>query len=382
MSCFFSRIKRLFPHDYGGRYLENVLKEVLEEDNVIINDLFNNNIWIRKDSFSVQVEWAIPGKKRFADVAIVKKESNEVIALIEIKYEDQNNLKNRAQLDDYIEYCSDNNLYFTYLTKNMPPKIDLKKVGGSYISYAKLVHRIEKRNNKSHVATMLCEFLREEGYVFQENIDKSALLLLMVNSLSFNNRHGFGKLNTIKRITKDVPKTLETVLNNTHVLGTRFYDHIAYDVFKTRPAVEYRFIPDINIKKIEKRLTSLKKDDEYTAPINDKEIESGQFLSYASFSFPGKGPYMYLLLGYNHELEIRCDDKNPIKSYLFANIVGSKYEGDEVSVTINIQLDEDLTYRKLTAIIKKLLNDLIERKDSSISSSNLSTIRKIYSRLN
>ncbi len=378
MKNFFSRIKGLLKHDYGGRYLAIVLKEVLEEDSVIASCLIGNKN-IKNDSYYVQVEWSFPDRNRIADLAIFDKISNEVIGLVEIKYEDEKSLGTDKQLDDYLDYCKIHKISFTYLTKNIPPKADFKKITNNYISYAKLVHRIENKNKISYAGKMLCSFLREEGYVFDNRIDETALLLLMVNSLSFTNRHGFGQLNTLKRVTKDVPAVFGAVLSNTSVLASRFYEDKAFEIFKKSPRIDYKFTPSFDIEKTQKRISALVEKGEEYSTINKKEIVSGSFYSFANLKLPGEGPWLYLCLGYEFEVTVNSNQKKPINCYLFAELVGAetKFEDEYKYSKIKIGLDEDESYKTLLKLVSKVLNSTKENKYGTMSEGNKIAIKKL-----
>ena len=363
---FFSKIKSLLKHDYGGRYLALVLKEIIEEDNSITNQIWREGKKIKKDSFYVQTEWSFPDRPRIADLAVISKIDGRALALAEIKYEDEKKDDNKYQLNDYLDYCCNNNINFTYLTKNLPPVSDLKIVNNNYLSYASLVHRIERKKNTSYFSKLLCEFIREEGYVFQKKIDKDALLLLMVNSLSFPNRHGLGKLNTLKRITKDVPRTFETILNNTSVIGTMFYEGIAFNSFHKRPTLEYKFHPHINIKKSQSRLSILEEKNEETITRLEKdEIEFGEFNSYAYLKFKGGDRWLYITFGYSYQLEKGKDKSKALQSKLFAEINGEQVEYDYEETKIKIELNEEKTYSTILELILKILSRSIKNKNNN-----------------
>ena len=95
--------------------------------NSIAHVLWGNDKRIKKDFIEIQVEWPFPDRQRRADIAIIDKRIKAPIALLEIKYEDEKDQGNLAQLDDYLDYCKNSDVLFAYLTKNLPPKEELWK---------------------------------------------------------------------------------------------------------------------------------------------------------------------------------------------------------------------------------------------------------------
>ncbi len=101
MKSFFTRIKSKMHVDYGGRYLGEVLAEVIREVPSLASAL-----WGKKFSkpFVVVTDYDYAGAgERLADLALIDLKSQKPLAIAEIKYKDEKTELSLAQLKDYLK---------------------------------------------------------------------------------------------------------------------------------------------------------------------------------------------------------------------------------------------------------------------------------------
>lgn len=104
MKSFFSRFKNNLNLDFGGRYFEVILAEVVKEEKSLLRILFPSldGKIIKNDELEIDIECMFPSDSRETEFRIsdlVVKYRGKYVALLEIKYEDELREK---QLDDYI----------------------------------------------------------------------------------------------------------------------------------------------------------------------------------------------------------------------------------------------------------------------------------------
>jgi hypothetical protein len=236
---FFSRFKDKLNKDYGGRFVSLLLKEIMNEEPKVASVVFPSlkKYTVIGTSFDIQEEYRFPGRmhktERRADLAILNHKTP--IALLEVKYEDEKQSTNAAQLDDYLEFCSKENIPFTYLTQYLPLQSDADKIEAKNIKmgktdlfkhflYSQLYKKLEKIDH-NHAVIMFREFLKTEGNVFDKNIDEDVLQLFLSRCIFPSHQSGLGVLNSDERIHK-TPEVLSILINNTASLAEVFFEKI------------------------------------------------------------------------------------------------------------------------------------------------------------
>lgn len=384
MDSFFSKIKNMFAVDYGGRYLSYVLSEVIRQEPKVAETLWNNEKIFRNKKFLINEEWCFSDRNRRADIAAIGAISREPIALLEIKYEDHKKPENEGQLSDYLDFCDnrDEPIPFVYLTKHLPPKSDLELVGKErHLSYSQLAKNLSFIK-ASPVVEMLIQYLKEEGYMFQENISRDSLILLIVNCTNFPYNHGFGRLTTHDRMASDVPRTFQALLNNTGILGNRFHDHICSDFFKLRPTVEFKFAPYVDANKAAESFHELKDNEEgeYVA-VTDDLVKGGEFWITASTKLPGGDEFLFLRFGIYCYLEKGWSREEALQISLFSRIDGRRIDPFEEEEYISLNISEDVAYKTILQLAGKMLPKCIEEQGEFITTPQKSILEQISGRV-
>ena len=377
MASFFKEIKNKLrdeKEDYGGRYLALILREVINEEPDVASEIWGSKL----KNFKTTKEWSFQGRRgpRSADLAATDVASGDALALLEIKYEDHKSEKNTEQLQDYLDYCEKRGLPFVYLTRHLPPDSDLDLVEKKrHCSYSELVQKLEKSKvHGSPVVGMLCDFLREDGFVFQPRIDKDALKLLIAKSALLSDRTKYSD----QRITTEVPRTFETILNNVSVIGDLFYaEHgDGTGFFKQRPKLDYRFVPQIDVTKAHRHFTE---EEEEVVELDPNWVSSADFWASAVFRFPGT-KWAGFDLGFVFSLERGA--KENVSSDLYSGFYLSKHE-DILPAYAEYKLgdSQDQTYRRMLKLARKTLGNGLETYGDSLDQQQRSTMVKLLKRL-
>ena len=125
-----SRLQSYFSSSYGGRYVEHIIKEMLDEQPRLKPLLFGQD---RSSQVRAEFRFEIGGKTRVADLAFLDAATERPTCLVEIKYDDHKNPSNSAQLDDYLKYCARRNCKFISLSQHILPTTDRRKLSGSSV---------------------------------------------------------------------------------------------------------------------------------------------------------------------------------------------------------------------------------------------------------
>lgn len=231
---FFSRFKNNLKLEYGGRYFEIILLEVIKEDISILEIIFpsiNRDILRDSKKLEIDIEEIFPSKSNVVNYRradIVVKYKGKHVALLEIKYEDQPLEK---QLEDYLTYSESKQICFTYLTQYLPSKADsakLKSYKNTYcLQYMDLYNDIVKSNrNRNPIVKLFCQFLKENFMIYNEDIHEGGLLLLIIKGLYLKHSHGLGRKVSSANI-KAIPEIWDALISNISILGDRFYNDFA-----------------------------------------------------------------------------------------------------------------------------------------------------------
>jgi hypothetical protein len=379
----FSRLKGKFARAYEGRYMGCVLEQVVQAEPQMLKTLFPE-LAQRKDwgaickalksgerDSQITVEVPFEGKyqNRRADLAIEYR--GELIALLEIKYEDHRSQTNKAQLQDNIAFVMQSAACFTYLTLHQPPEVQTKTIERArtkhvrHILYRDLYTAAEKLRKSNPVVDWFCQFLEEEFIVYREKIGGSKgrkTLALLTRSMLGTNANGYGRLSGEERLT-DAITLLSELKTNAQTLS----DWLRLQ--KTiRPFLPNRFATYFNAwaeydedKLIIDAQKKLKEDfDVYKHQAGGWMVVA----SYSKFKKKKTGSRPGIEIGYAAFLP---KDKTKIALRLYVEIYGSDWEDgrDDEYYTIRfkggpISLDEGNAQRRLLESLSKALGKAIQ----------------------
>jgi hypothetical protein len=332
MRSFFSRFKDHLDGDYGGRYLEVILSEVIKEDLSILKILFpaiDGDI-IKSKNIEIAVEEIFPSKVRQHRRAdLVVKLNGKHKALLEIKYADK---ALERQIPDYIKYADKNKLCFTYLTQYIPPKEDLDTITAknsskySHLLYATLYKKIKKHGKVNKPLTNLfINFMEEQFMIYNEALNEDALQLLLIKGLYVKHAAGFRRKVSEDNV-KSIPSLWDTLIDNVKVLGDRFYNEFP-NYFNNRFSIDFAFDPEFDLKKLKKDIDASIKDgdgDDYSELNRDRKTGGYFWINAAGkIKQANKDDYLYLAIGYSFYLDL---DKKQLTKYLYCCIYGKGFK--------------------------------------------------------
>lgn len=375
-SSFFSCIKGYFDASYAGRYDEIILREVSQECPAIMKALYNDynpskHEIITEYEYKKKVK-AQKGKKgekgRRADIAIL--EEGKVRCLIEIKVDDA---PLKKQLEDYIAYSNKYKVDFIYLTQRNPSKSDLEliKKGAlcKHIFFYDLYNQIKKKTSvcKNPVGKLYMKYLEDNGNMFKEINPTGVKKFLTRLFLPWS---GNGHVRNTKDMVETIPATFRDLMNNLYLINEDIGKKIDCQM-----TVDYGFFPYIKIYCEKCKEKNCK--DKICITSNKvcigsdkicretKDLKAGGVLwLYASGSFSENKS---VVLEYGMCLKA---DPSKKQKYFYGLYAGVYLNGDAIDngdkmigVTVRQMSDKNVCIKKLTGLLKSVLEEAENNKD-------------------
>lgn len=377
MESFFSKFKDNLNADYGGRYLEVILSEVIREDVSILKILFpalDTNI-IKSKNLDIDVEEIFPSRvKKHRRADLVVKQNGIHKALLEIKYDDKSH---DQQIPDYIKYAKKHDICFTYLTQYIPSKKDLDAISANYndkyvaILYKDLYKELKKRGKANKpVTNLFIDFMEEQFMIYNSEINNDVLALLLVKSLHVTDRHGLGKKVSDANV-KSVPELWDTLINNVGILGDRFYNDFR-KFFNNKFSIHFEFNPKFKLKTSNKDINIALKEEETSDYLCSERRIGGYFLIVASGKLKQKDSdnYLNLRIGYCFYLDLEQPKEKKISKYYHSSVYGRGFEIKENEKLIKSKglPDEHDCYKQLLQLCRDSVNAVLENKDDLLKS--------------
>jgi len=360
---FFKSIKPWLNQDYSGRYVSAVLRELFLSDPKLASRLFRKSIRFKtvEQEVSLRSYWPHLKRERRADLALFD-EQGRVVGLVEVKYEDQKNDRNHAQLDDYIKfsksYHANPGVPVIVITKSPLPALETRLIERNSenircISYGDIVRRLQEQDFKSAIPDMVIEYFKEEAFMFNP-IETDALELLMINALNIKYGHGRGRKYTHSNVV-DAPRALESLVSNTGIIGDRAHSFL--DGQRTRPIPRFRFVPRIASSKVE----LAKKDLSEYREIQAARISAGVLNVYYPYHlYAGDAWRGNFEFGFRIDMDV--DNKEALKTYIYALVWRKEDDCDEHYHKVNLhKLTEDNALRFAVEVSRKTLKDALKR---------------------
>jgi hypothetical protein len=249
----------------SGRYLCAVLAEAINRE-----PSFTKLIWGEDFGKSIRAVTEFPylsTGQRKADLAIIRQLDGEPVALAEIKYEDEQGSNAPGELTSYLTYVETHKIHFAYITKNLPPQKQLELFGDQ--GNLKVAHRLYSdmgerlatwlsNHPSSTLGPMLADYFRDEGFMWNRQIDLKALKILIIKGARLPHSHGNGKMVTEDRMTEGVPGVMTSLLHNAGLLGRALRDEIdpTKKLISTYPSIDFSFEPTYSAKALAKIIKS------------------------------------------------------------------------------------------------------------------------------
>jgi hypothetical protein len=174
-------------------------------------------------------------------------------------------------------------------------------------------------------------------------------------------KSGFGKLNTIPRMTEDVPDTFKYLLDVVKYSGDRFYKEYLKEEKLSGQRPTINFWPEPYIHMNQKFWDNYELDAE--KEIDDQFIRSGSYYVYASNKFtPIKDPdWMYIESGFWFKIFVETEDRYAeLKYKVYSSINSNGYDEIYTSHTFNDIINMETLYGKILNTLPKTLENTIE----------------------
>jgi len=194
------------------------------------------------------------------------------------------------------------------------------------------------------------------------NIDNNALTLMLLKSLGMPHKSGFGKLNTIPRMTEDVPDTFKYLLDVVKYSGDRFYEEYLKEEKLSGQKPTINFWPEPYIHMNKKFWDNYELDAE--KEIDDQFIRSGSYYVYASNKFtPIKDPdWMYIESGFWFEIFVETEDQYAeLKYKVYSSINSNGYDENLTSHEKSIRITMDDLYNQILETLPETLENTIDQ---------------------
>ena len=272
------REKRSKGMDLGGRYLGLILQEVLLENPALVKVLLpefqmklKSGLPVEKFTVETEVAFRVDEKKRKRRSADLEVVYGDQRGFIEIKWED---IFLEGQLEDYIEYCSNQKMHFSILylrPESFSGDEEAQIKGGlrdggkiGFISCRELHKNLIDHDD--NITCLFRSFLEDYIMEYQDSINRNALLAIMKTGLNWNHSDGLRKVMVTGNLD-DVPDVWKTVLTNIKVVSNRIYDSITKadrNLVGNAPGIDFHFRPLIDAKSLQNKFEDGKP--EYVTP--------------------------------------------------------------------------------------------------------------------
>jgi len=334
LSRFKERVKDAADQDPGGRYLSILLEQVMLEHPVEISRaLFPDLSKRQAKEARPTIEWRFQGKrqKRQADLAVLGPDGT-LLGVAEVKENDQRGEHVAEQTEDYLRLVASmraqgHPAYLAYVTKHMPEATTLDRLRSEGIEpvyyrdlFAELSRTLLIANGTRPVARLFCDYLKEEGVVYQRPDDMQAIKLFFARCMT-PGRTGLGRLASAERMAA-IPETLRMLLADAEILGIEFYE--AYGKhFGNRFVPTFLIKPSYSSAGVLKKLRDLEDGGEMERDMSLREHLTGGYLyvvSQGSFQTQ-KNVWLRIWLGFIFKLTVARESK--VRLGLYVEIFGS-----------------------------------------------------------
>jgi hypothetical protein len=307
----FSRLQSYFASSFGGRYVEHLVKETVEERPKLAQQVFGVP---RFGGVQVEYRFRINGATRIADLVLFDRESQKPSCLIEIKYDDHKNPRNAAQLGDYLEYSRKTGCSFVYLTQHLPPeatRATLRQENRALLLFSDLADGLEQSENS--VEGLLRRFFVDKGLVMHkfDAMDYGHLRSFLFRL--FNPYGGQGRSHTKEGMSGGVADAFGDLLRNMNIIAREVTAEV---VNQREPTIDFWAEPYVDKKRIQKEAGRDKH-----ADITTSGSRAGGYLWIYARSSLGADRRHWLNVEYGLCLEVLAKDRN-MYAYTYA-LVGS-----------------------------------------------------------
>ncbi len=364
----FSRLQSYFSASFGGRYVEYLIKETVEEQPRLAALLFGVN---RSDKLQVEYRFQIGNRTRIADLAFFDAEKRFPTCLIEIKYDDHKSLKNAAQIEDYKKFCLERNCEFIYLSQHLPPEYQRNKLPSrkTLVLFSDLANKLKSSNES--VGGLLRRFFVDRGLVMHrfENRDLAnlkAFLFRLVNPWG-----GQGRSQTKDAMSGGAAEAFGNLLKNMNIIAKE----VVANEFGRSPTIDFELQPWVHPKRIQRDIKENPKDK--SVDVSDEAKAGGQLFVFGRVRLDDT-PKNWLQVEFGIGLEAKSG-KRSFQPFTFAAVHSrgkSVYKLKDAPA--RILHDKQRATTTLRSRIREVIADTIEQNSPK---SQIAKLKKFRSNL-
>lgn len=368
----FSRLQSYFSASYGGRFVECLIKESVEEQPKLSTLLFGVKA---SDRPSLEYHFKVGKRSRRADLAFLDAATLEPTCLIELKYDDQKSPGNASQVDDYLKFCrKQGKCKFILLSQHHLPRELLEKLPekGARLLFSDIADKL--RGNEDSVAGMLRRFFIDRGLVmhkFQErdigNLTSFAFRLLAPWG-------GQGRSQNKDAMSGGVAEAFGYLLKNMNIVTKE----VAMHENGRAPTVDFYLEPRVNSKQVHKEVLANPGEEWITG---DRFKAGGCLYVFGRIRLDDRSGH-WLNIEYGIGLEVNHGDAE-LTGLSYATIYSNELKEDSVYVQggAGIRFLNDKT--RAVTTLKALIHKAIERAiKSDISKVQINKLQRFKRNLN
>ncbi len=310
-----SRLQSYFNASFGGRYVEYIIKEAVEEQPKLAKLLFGVK---HSDTLEVEYRFQAASQTRIADLAFIDAETKRPTCLIEIKYDDHKSPTNATQIEDYKEFCRQQNCKFIFLSQHLPPEDQRKKLPSrkALVLFSELAEKL--KSSDGSIGGLLRRFFVDRGLVMHKFESKDLANLKSLLFRLLNPRVGQGRSQNKEAMSGGSGDAFGNLLRNVNIVVRE----TLADSHSRAPTVDFHLEPFVNPKLVKKYARSEPK----SPSIAIQEAKAGGELYvfgrvYLHYALTG---WLYVEFGIGLEVKPREKDFYP---FTFAEI-GSDHFND------------------------------------------------------
>lgn len=222
---FFSEVQSWFCAGFDGRYIGKIIVAWENNDREGFKEYFRKELGINlPHGYKLEAEYGYqPKRKRIADLAIFKNDQAvEPLVLIELKWNDkpiEDKKTGRAQLNDYVEFCSQHkSVNLLVLTKDAlrpdeEDQVNTLGLRGQRQYFSSLSSYLD--SSQSAVARMFLEYLQDKG-VIMNDIDSVGLFRFFHRFV--NPKKGSSRVTSEDQLSNG-PEQFKNVLSNMSLIA-------------------------------------------------------------------------------------------------------------------------------------------------------------------
>jgi len=258
---------------------------------------------------------------RFADLAIFSKSTDQLLVLVEIKYDDnfikQKQHQPTGQLTAYIKECKRNNSELLVLSKNILSTeekneiLQTTDVNIKSVLFGDLGNQL-KRSADSTIAHLLYDFFKDEGLIMQK-IDTDLLYRFFHRLV--NPWNGAGKIQALS-FAQGGAGNFQILLNNMSIVSNSLAGILSSSGKK--PNIDFSITPTIKSDSKD-LLKAVAEKADYDIQYRDRV--GGQIFVYAiSTLFSNKNNSNWLNIQYGYGFSVKANSEKHIDLYLYAQV--------------------------------------------------------------